>query len=257
METKNNNNQINQETTIDLLEIARTMWFYKWAIILTTIFGALIVMLGTKIFVTPKYTSTTSMYVLVKQAESKVTSNDLTAGKALTSDYVELAKSRPVLEQAIAVVGVSDMDADDLKKIISIETPTDTRVIKVSVTYKDPQIARELANAIREALATQIVSVMDIDAVNTVEEANVPTTQSSPNLKRNALIGAAVGFVLATIIVIIITMLDDTIKTPEDIENYLELTVLGSIPVEKGSEDSLSTKDKVVRRGRALKKRKK
>lgn len=238
-----NNNQ--EEITIDLVELFFRLWENKVVILMTTIFTMLLFVTVTRLFITPQYTSETSVYVLTRanQDSNSVTSADLTAGSQLTNDYKELVTSRPVLEQAINVVGV-DMTTDQLAGKVHVTVNSNTRIMHISVTDENPRIARNLANAVRDAVASQIVSVMDMDSVNVVEEANLPTAPSAPSVKKNAVIGALLGLVLTAALVILQTILDDTIKSAEDVEKYLGLTVLGQIPLTDAEYDGKPTKKK-------------
>ncbi len=231
-------NQNEDVTEIDLVEVFFTLWMNKVFILMTAIFCTLLFATATKLFITPQYTSETSIYVLTRanQESNSVTSADLTAGSQLTNDYKELVTSRPVLEQAINSVGV-DMTTQDLRGKISVDVNANTRIMHISVTDENPRIARNLANAVREAVASQIVSVMDMDSVNVVEEGNLPTEPSSPNLKRNAMIGGLIGLVLAAAFCVLQMLLDDSIKTADDVERYLGLTVLGQIPLTESEYD--------------------
>lgn len=249
-------NQNNEEITIDLLELLFGLWKNKVTIVLTTVFCALAVMLGTKLFIEKQYTSTTSLYVLSQSDASSITSSDITVSTQLTSDYAHLVTSTPVLQQTISLCGLENMTIDDFKKCISVTTPTDTRILEISVTYNDPLMAKQIADTLRVSVATQIVSVMNVDAVNTVEEANLPLTASAPSTSRNGMIGAVIGFLLSAGIVVIQIILDDTIKTPEDVEKHLGLTVLGSIPVAKAElDESNGQKLKLKGRNRVQRKR--
>ena len=238
-----NNNQ--DEITIDLVELFFCLWANKIVILMTVIFCTLLFATVTRLFITPQYTSETSVYVLTRadQNSNTVTSSDLTAGSQLTNDYKELVTSRPVLEQAINVVGV-DMTTDQLADKVKVTVNTNTRIMHISVSDENPRIARNLANAVREAVASQIISVMDMDSVNVVEEANLPISPSSPNLVRNALVGGVLGFVLMAAFIILQTILDDTIKSAADVEKYLGLTVLGQIPLTESEYDGKPVKKK-------------
>ena len=101
----------------------------------------------------------------------------------------------------------------------------------ISVLHEKPELAMELANVIREVSAKQIVDVMGVEAVNMVDEANLPTAPSSPNIRSNVLMGAAWGCLIAVVFILLRHLLDDTIKSEEDVERYLELNVLAAIPV--------------------------
>lgn len=232
----------NEEITIDLTELFLVLWSKLHIILLSGILMALLAFVGTKLFITPMYTSVTKMYVLTKQeGSSSVTYSDLQTGTQLTKDYMELVKSRPVLEQVIAVLNL-DMEPEQLNNMISVETATDTRIIKVQVESADPKEAKEIADAVRESVGIQITEIMDADAVNTVEEGNLPTSPSSPNLMKNMAVGGVLGIIIAMGIIVLIFILDDTIKTPDDVEHYLGLNVLTSIPIQEGMKKSKKVK---------------
>lgn len=233
------------ELTIDLGELFRVLLSKVHIIILSAILMALVAFVGTKLLVTPMYTSVTKMYVLAKDENSNLSTsnyNELTAGSMLTKDYMELVKSRPVLEKTISVLNLK-MQPSELANMISVSTPTDTRIMTVSVESENPKQAKEIADAVREAVSVQIQEIMSVDSVNTVEEGNLPTAPSSPNTMKNMMLGGILGFVIAAGIITLIYLLDDTIKTPEDVENYLGLNVLTSIPISSGAARSKKAKD--------------
>ena len=232
------------ELTIDLGELFRVLLSKVHIIILSAILMALVAFVGTKLLVTPMYTSVTKMYVLAKDENSNSSTsnyNELTAGSMLTKDYMELVKSRPVLEKTISVLNLK-MQPSELANMISVSTPTDTRIMTVSVESENPKQAKEIADAVREAVSVQIKEIMSVDSVNTVEEGNLPTAPSSPNTMKNMMLGGILGFVIAAGIITLIYLLDDTIKTPEDVENYLGLNVLTSIPIQSGTAKSKKAK---------------
>ena len=228
MEGTNQNVKENDEITIDLTELFMTLWSKAHIIILSGILLGLLAFVGTKLFITPMYTSTTKFYVLTKTTDSgNVTYSDLQTGSQLT-------KSRPVLEEVVSVLNL-DMDTQELADKITVTTPTDTRVMSINVEDAQPKQARDIADAVRQAVGIQIQEIMDVDSVKTVEEANLPDSPSSPSVMRNTLIGAILGILISAGIIILIFMLDDTVKTPEDVETYLGLNVLASIPIYDGA----------------------
>lgn len=235
MEGTNQNVKENDEITIDLTELFMTLWSKAHIIILSGILLGLLAFVGTKLFITPMYTSTTKFYVLTKTTDSgNVTYSDLQTGSQLTKDYAELVKSRPVLEEVVSVLNL-DMDTQELADKITVTTPTDTRVMSINVEDAQPKQARDIADAVRQAVGIQIQEIMDVDSVKTVEEANLPDSPSSPSVMRNTLIGAILGILISAGIIILVFMLDDTVKTPEDVETYLGLNVLASIPIYDGA----------------------
>lgn len=236
------------EIIIDLSELFAVIMSKIHLVVLSGILMALLAFVGTKLFITPIYASTTKIYVLSRQDSSTTaTYSDLQAGTQLTKDYMELVKSSPVLEQVIAVLNL-DMEPETLADMIDVETPTDTRVLRIIVRNEDPKLAKEIADVVRESVSIKITEIMDADAVNTVEEGNLPTSPESPNLKMNLAIGGILGVFLALAVVILIYMLDDTVKKPEDVEQHLGLSVLGVIPMQEGAKRSKNKSVKKVRR---------
>lgn len=223
----------NDEIEIDLRELFAVLLRKAWIILLAGVGLAIVALLISKFVIRPQYISTTKVYVMNRQdSNAVITYSDLQSGAQLTQDYMTLITSRPVTEQVIAELGL-DMKHKDMVDIISVDNPKNTRTLTISVEYNDPYMAKEIADAIRKASTVHITNVMDIDAVNVVEEANVPDEPSSPNIKKNTVMCGAIGVALAMIVISIIYILDDTIKTPEDVEKYLGLSVLSSIPVQE------------------------
>jgi capsular polysaccharide biosynthesis protein len=238
------NDRKNDEVEIDLREIFGLLLNKAGVIILTAILGAVIAFAFTKLLITPMYQSSTQIYVMNNKSDtSQITVTDLQSSSYLTKDYMILVTSRPVLEQVIADMQL-DMTTGELAGKISVTTPTDTRILTITVTDSDPILAKNIADSVREASKTQIQSVLDVETVNTVEEANLSETPVSPNLKKNIFIGFLLGFILAVAVVIIRFVLDDTIKTQDDIEKYLGMSVLGIIPAIETGEQTKKKKKK-------------
>lgn len=226
-----NQNISDDEIEIDLVELFMVLKSKLHIVLLSGILAALLAFIGTKLLMTPMYTSVTKMYVLSRQDSSAgVTYSDLQTGSQLTKDYAELVKSRPVLEQVIAVLNL-DMEPEDLAENITVETPTDTRILSISVESDNPKEAKEIADTLRETVSSEIKEIMHAESVDTIEDGNLPKEPSSPSLKKNMVLGGALGVFLALAILIFIFLRDDTIKNPDDVEQYLGLNVLTSIPI--------------------------
>lgn len=246
-----NQNNMNVKTVddgIDLLDLCKSVLKKLHLIILAGVLMALAAVLVTKLFVTPMYTSTTKMYVLSKQdSNSAVTSGDLQVGSQLIKDYVELVKSRSVMEQVINILGL-DMEPDKLSDAITVSNSADTRILSISVKNANPKLAKQLADTVREVASVQIKDITYADSVNTVEEGNLPKNPSSPNTMKNGVLGGFLGMFLALGIIILLYVLDDTIKTTEDVERYLDLTVLSSIPIASGAPTVKEKKFKLFKK---------
>ena len=120
-------------------------------------------------------------------------------------------------------------------KMYVVSNTADTRILSISVENESPKLAKEIADAVRESASVQITQITDADAVNMVEEGNLPKNPTSPNTMKNAMLGGILGIFLALGAIVLIYILDDTIKTPDDVERYLGLTVLTSIPIASGT----------------------
>ena len=210
----------------ELLLVLLRKW---WIILLSGLLAAFVFLGVTKVFITPKYQSVTKIFVLSQQDVNYLTSMDIQLSSYLTKDYAELIKSRTVALEVIEQLDL-DMSPEGLMKQVTVQTKTDTRIVTIIVENEDPELARELANAIREVSAKQIVDVMGEEAVNIVDEANLPAAPSSPNTTKNTLMGCIWGCLLAIALILLRHLLDDTIKTEEDVARYLELNVLAAIP---------------------------
>ena len=243
MENQVTNN--NDEIEIDLGEVFHLVISKLGVIILSGILLGVLSIIGTMLFITPKYESTTKIMVLNKQDNNTLTSADMQTSTQLTKDYAELIQSRTVLEGVSAQLNL-DMTYKEMLNKVSVETSSDSRIVSISVTDEDPYTASEIANAVRDMAAEHIQSVMDIEAVNVVDTANIPNEKASPSLAKNGVIGGLLGVIIAMAAVIIIYLTNDTIKVEEDVERYLGLSVLGSIPFSE--KESRSKKKKSRKR---------
>ena len=215
---------------IDILELIGVVLSKIWIVIVSTLVLGVAAYLICAFLIIPKYESTTKIYVINRQNSDALTYSDLQSGTQLTKDYQELVTSRPVLEEVRAELGL-EVDNEKLKRAITVSVPTDTRIVSITAEDTDPYMARAIADSVRNSAAEHIANVMNTEAVNVVEEANLPTEISSPKIIRNTLIGAILGAFISVVIIVIIYILDDTIKNPDDVEKYLNLSVLGTIPV--------------------------
>jgi capsular polysaccharide biosynthesis protein len=235
MENSKNNND---EIEIDLRQIFAVIMSRIVMILLVGIIFGLAAFIGSKLLLKPIYKSQTSLYVLNKQnSDSTTTLSDLQSASQLTQDYMILVTSRTVTEKVISELGL-DMTADELASTISVTTPSDSRVLEITVSNHDQYEAKRIADKVAEVSAASICDIMQIEKVNIFEEGNVPSAPSSPNCLKNAIIAFVLGFVLAVAVVVVQFIMNDTINTSEDIEKYLGLSTLALIPLSEDLDDS-------------------
>ena len=225
---------MNQDNTksveIDVLALLHKLWTKKLLILFTAFYFAAFSFLGTYFFIQPTYTSTTRIYVVNQATDNKnLSAQDLQAGTYLVNDYKEIITSNDVLSEVIKDEKLNLSEAE-LSKMVSVNILTDTRLISISVKAKTGQDAQVLANKVREVASKKIKTVTKVEDVTTLEEAKLPSSPSSPNIKRNVLLGAILGGFVAIVAVLVREVLDDRIRRPEDVEDVLEMTLLGIVP---------------------------
>lgn len=238
------------EVTIDLAELFGVLWHWIWLILLVALLLGGAAYAFSKFVIPEEFQSTTKIYVLDKESGSggQTTYTDLQAGAQLTKDYAELITSRTVIEKVMTDNHLESVyDYKEFLKKVEVNTPTDTRIVSITVTDTNPALAQALADDIRVEASDLIINTMQIDAVNTYEVANLPTEKSAPSCSKWALIGALLGALLVGGIVTLQYILDDTIKTSEDVEQYLGLSTLALIPLDEnigGTEKGKKKKNK-------------
>ena len=222
----------NEEVEIDLVEIFHALLSKIWLIILLAALG-LGAMLGyTMLFVKPTYSSTSTIYILSKS--TSITSlADIQLGSQITKDYQVIITSRPVLEEVINNLSLNKT-YENLRTQISINNPDNTRFLEITVKDSDAYLAKKIVDELTDVSVRTTGDVMDTTPPNIMDYGQVASSPVSPSLKKNGLIGGLLGFVLACAIIIIQFMMNDSIKTGEDVEKYLGLNVLGMIPLEEG-----------------------
>lgn len=225
------NNQENQAVEIDVFSMLKTLWKRKFSIVLVALVFA-IAAFGYSAFLAKKeYQSTSRIYVVSRQNQDNnaLTNSDLQAGSYLVKDYREIILSQNVLSQAIEELKL-DLTPAELSKKISVSVPTDTRILSITAKDGDPKEAARIANGLRNVAAAKIISVTKVSDVTTLDEAEVPRSPSSPNIRRNVLLGFIAGAGLMVVLMVVVEVLDDRVKRPEDIEELMGFTLLGIVP---------------------------
>ncbi|HFI0748491.1 TPA: YveK family protein [Streptococcus suis] len=222
------NNQEANMIEIDVLSLLRTIWRKKFLILLTAILTTGLAFAYSAFLVTPQYDSTTRLYVVTQSSDNGavITTQDLQAGSFLVKDYQEIILSQDVLKNVTTTLGITD----DIKEKITVNIPVDTRILSISVRDSDPNQAATIANTLRDEAAKKIIEVTKVSDVTTLEAALPAENPSTPQTKRNLVLGFIVGAFLATALVLVLEVLDDRVKRPQDIEEGLGMTLLGVVP---------------------------
>lgn len=233
----------NDEIEIDIGHILSILWEKILIIIATGLIVGLAGFLVSKFLITPKYESETKLYVLNRANDSATTLSDVQLSTQLTKDYQILVTSAPVMNQVIKELGLN-MKASELASSISVDTPSDTRVLQITVTSDDPQMAKRIADKVAKVSSQKICDIMKIEQVNVIEEGSISDEPAVDTVRRWTFIGLALGIVLSCAIIIVKSMLDDTVKTTEDVEKYFELSTLAVIPISEEMDDGVGKSKK-------------
>ena len=217
-------------TLLELLHLLRKKWYLVVLFPLIFAGGTAVYAWG---FMSNDYTSDVSLYILSKNegtTSSNVTSSDLTASQQLANDIAVFAQSNRVIDATTQQLGMTTLKGYDIK----VNSATTNRVITLSVTGKNPEAAAQIANELANQTADVAVNTMDLKAVNIVDPARVPATPSGPNRAMYTAVAFLAGLFVAIALVVLLDLVNTTVKNPEEAEELLGLPVLGRMPSLKG-----------------------
>ena len=222
------------EIVIDFRELFYEFKRRIWWILLAAVLGTGAAGAYSYYLLTPQYISEAKIYVLSK--ETTLTSlADLQMGTQLTQDYKELIGSRPVMQEVINTLNL-DITYRQLAEKLKLENPKDTRILYLTVTDSNPYMAKAIVDEIANAASDYIGEIMEMTPPKLIEDGMVATVQTSPNVKKNAAVGGLVMLVLACGVITLSVIMNDTIRSEEDVFKYLELPVLAVVPERKDSK---------------------
>lgn len=222
------NNEENE--VIDLVEILYAIRQHLLKVILATVVAAIIGFAASKFLMTPQYSSSAMMIVNTRQdVNANVTSDQINSATKLVSTYSIIIKSDTVLQQVIDNLGLN-LTYAQLNKRVTVAAVDDTQVMKITVQSDSPEWARQVCEQIITVAPDVIKEAVEAGSVKVISNPSLATEPVSPNIMKNTMLAAAVGFVLVIGIIVLQVLLDNKINTEEDVTKYLDMTVLGVIP---------------------------
>jgi capsular polysaccharide biosynthesis protein len=228
---KQNQNDGIDNDEIDLMELFFEILDHWKMVLLSTILVAAIAFVYSEYLVTPMYESTSQLYVLSKS--TSITSlADIQMGSNLTNDYMVVVNGRPIIDQVIDNLGL-DETYETLVGKITLNNPTDSRILEITVTDPDPERAKLIADEMAEVSSAFISEKMDQDPPSIIQYGYADGDKVSPSIRKNTLLGALVGAFIAVAFVVVIFLLNDTIMDQEDVEKKLGINLLGTVPLEQ------------------------
>ena len=222
-----------KEHTVDMVRVAQVLWKRAWIIILVAVLVGVMVFVGTKLFVTPRYSSNFTAYVNNRQStvegQTITNSGDITASRNLTYLYEEIIVSRSVLLDAGMNCNLH-YSYNQLRSMVKTSISNNAPIISVSVEAEDPQLAKQLAAAIAAAAPRHVERIVDGSSMRIVDAPILPSEPFAPNCFRAGMLGAAVALILTMAIVILFDMIVDKVDAPKELEIRHGLAVVGVIP---------------------------
>ena len=220
----------NQEEAeeIDLLELFFAL-VHNWRVLLLgTLIGAFVFGLVHVLFIKPAYQANTELYITSN--DSMISLQDLQIGTAIAEDYRFIITSRSVLNKVIEDLQL-DLNYDQLKAMINVTNPNGTHIIRTSVKTGDLELSRDIANKLLSVSIERIYQVVGASEPSVIDYSEASAVEDvSPSFRKFLLIGTLIGFLVVAVIVIVRVIMNSTLRTEEDIEKYLNLTVLAAIP---------------------------
>lgn len=213
----------------DPRDLLAYLWKRLWMIAAALVIGAVVGLAVTVLFVDTVYTATTRMYVLSRASDSALSSSDYSLSNYIISDYKVLITGQNVTKEVIERLEL-DMTIGELSPKISVRAIENTRVLQIEVVDTVPQRAVDIANCVREVAGEQMQRIMNVEAVNLVYEAELPQQKSGPSISWNMALAGVISMMAAVGVLIVVYLLDDSLRTEEDVARYLGLSVLGMIP---------------------------
>jgi capsular polysaccharide biosynthesis protein len=223
------------EIEIDLKDLLLEILGYWKLIVVVAALAAVIGFAVSEFMMVPEYESTSELYVLTKS--TTITSlSDIQTSTSLTNDYIVVIKGRPVLEQVIENLGLNETYAS-LRGRVSVNNPSNSRLLDITVTDTDPVMAKKIADEIADVGSAFIAQKLVQDPPEIVQYGYSDGSPVSPNVKKNTILGGLLGAVLAIAIIAVSYLFNDSILGPEDIEKKLGMHVLGTLPLEDSEDD--------------------
>ena len=236
---------------IDLLELFRFYLSKAVLIIAAFVIGAVAAGAVTVGLITPKYTATSQLYMVSASTGAAIDLTDLNIGTNLSKDYTILMKIRPILEEVIDELKL-DYNYKELAQMINVSAVNETRIIAVTTESTSPEEARDISNAIADKAVTYLPELMETPEPNIAERAILPEGKSSPSLSKNVMLGGMALMAICLAILTVIFLMDDTLKSAEDVEKALGVMPLTVVPegnMHRSGEKKASDK-KIKKAGR-------
>lgn len=229
------NEQINYQQEEDVINIIELLYVYLtkwWLIVICGIVGALITFLFTLFAITPLYQANVSIYVNNVRGDQyieSISSSSLSTSQMLVDTYVNIISSNSVLDKVIKEANLN-YTVEEIREMLSSEQIDDTEIFNIFITHPNPEEAAYIANSIAVVAPPEIENFVAGSSCKIIDNAIIPTEPVSPNIIKNTVIGAIIGFILIIGILTLQHLLDTRIRDEEDLNKIFNIPILGQIP---------------------------
>ena len=203
-----------------------------WIIVAITITATFLSGIISVFFLNEVYSTSTTL-IVSKQSEgttlNEMQINDINLARGLVDTYSVIVKSDLVMEKVLKEVR-SDMSLGSLRSKVSVSSEGNTEIIRITVEDTQPEKARDIANSLARVFMNEVESLLRMDNVQIIDIAKAPVSPIKPKVMMNIAIAFILGLMISLGIVLLLEYLDNTIKTPEDVQKYMGLPVIGIIP---------------------------
>ena len=226
---------INNKRSVLEVDMQKLVFSYLnrwWLLLIGAVITAILFLFYTIFFVTPIYSAGVTVYVNSSKGGEEVTNitnTSLVTAQRLVNTYIKIIESDSVLTK-VAEASQLDISADDIRRSMSAEQVDNTELFKVHIAHSDPELAAQIANAVAEVAPREIEDVVAGSSTKIIDYAKVPRVPSSPNTKKNCVLGGVGGFVLVLAYLTARFLLDVRIKDEDELTMLFDAPVLGQIP---------------------------
>lgn len=221
---------------LNLKQLINIIWNGKKYIIITIILSVLLGIGYSYFLVTPKYEASTTL-VLAKAEEKAtneistgITQTDLNINQNLVSTYRELIRSKTVIREVMENLKIKDLKETTLKNNITVSSVRDTELIEITVKDENPERATNIANEIAKVFTVHVAEIYNINNVHVIDKAETNNIPYNVHHAKDIFVFVLIGVIFSIVSIIIISLLDTTVKTQEDIEKVTGMIILAEIP---------------------------
>ena len=222
----------NEDVEIDLVEIWQVIKKQFGLLVVIVILCAILAGVISKFFIAPKYTSSSTIFLTPSISESGVVDfTSQNSNEKLVNNVMALLVQDNILSEVAKQTGMESIE--ELRDQIEVSNDTNTTLVKVEATTLDPKLSKNIVNSMVNVFIDTMQENLNLKNIEIVDKAKLSYEPSGPNIKKNILIGAAAGFVIDALIVVLKVLTNTKLKSKEEAEKYLKLPVFCELPVIK------------------------